>query len=223
MGHRTDFVFQFRGEYRIWAGGADASAKGKPLHCLLCNGSLLLNAVAFRQHVRSQKHAKALEKHRGYHGAPRDQNPPLRDDARSDCIDGEDSLVDMQSSIEMDGMFCFAKSKRKKAEEEEEGETHFERLMRIEATAKAVKAVKAARNTRVQSTGQKPADKRKALASRRGKRAKSRPGKRQRQAIKDASQEATKAKGDGVKGAPSKASVNGAKPEKKRSKSKNPG
>ena len=88
---------------------------GKPIRCLLCNGSLILNGTVFRQHKNSNKH--------------------LRRRASITELKGEE--------VEATEAFCFAEEYKTLMREsgdleEEELETHQERAMRLRESLKSV-------------------------------------------------------------------------------------
>lgn len=41
--------------------GADHKPAGRPLKCRVCNGKLLLNALALQQHVASKQHLRKVK------------------------------------------------------------------------------------------------------------------------------------------------------------------
>lgn len=80
--------------------------KGKAVKCIVCNGTLVLNSSDFKTHVSSKKHLKNIK-------------AAIEDDSSDDDLQPYEP-------------FCFAEDFDPSGEEEEEeAETHFERLERL--------------------------------------------------------------------------------------------
>jgi len=141
--------------------------KGKALKCVLCDGALILNAMVLHKHMHSKKHKKQLK------------------------VVAQDGHTDLA----LHEVFCYAED-YDAAEKEEEQETYYERMQRVDealAKAKTAAAVKAAEKETEAGDGEngqgKKAMKRRAKRMEKrkktGKEVKKRPGKRQRQALKE--------------------------------------
>jgi colicin import membrane protein len=107
--------------------------RGRAVKCRPCRGTLLLSALAFRQHVASNKHAKAAAKAAKAEAARRRQRRGADSDGSSDDEEGEAGRW---------RAFCFAEDYESGSEEEVE--THTERLQRLNAALEAAKQQKAA-------------------------------------------------------------------------------
>jgi hypothetical protein len=150
---------------RSWADAKAGSqgVKGKALKCVLCDGALVLNAVVLHKHMDSKKHKKQL------------------------AVVAKDGHTDLA----LHEVFCYAED-YDAAEKEEEQETYYERMQRVDealAKAKVAAAVKAKEAADGKLDASKKAMKRRAKRMEKrkntGKEVKKRPGKRQRQALKE--------------------------------------
>lgn len=129
--------------------------KGKAVKCVLCDGSLVLNARVLKQHMASKKHKKNID---------------------TVAKDGHTDLA-------LHEIFCFAED-FDAAAKEEEGETYQERMQRVEEALEKVKKEKKAEDKKVGVKGHKDV-KRRAARKKAGKETQKRPGKRQRLALKE--------------------------------------
>jgi hypothetical protein len=104
--------------------------KGKAVKCRVCGGALILNATVFQQHATSKKHAKQLARAEAAERKWRKQR-------RGGVSDGSSSEDEDEAGLRRWRAFCFAEDYESASDEE--GETHQERLQRLNAAVEAAK------------------------------------------------------------------------------------
>ncbi len=149
--------------------------KGRALKCRACDGALILGGVVFRQHLASKSHLKRAKR-------------LLEEQHVNECA-GDASQEEDGEKRQLIKLFCFADEfgKDSDGEAESDGETHEERMQRVE---EALQRARAARHAAVATDSDKQRRKKG-----RGPQERKRPGKRQREELKAKREEEQQKKG----------------------------